>query len=113
MRIAPWTSFRNHVKVAAKEEAPVDIAIAGAGIAGLTLAILLRRQGARVVIFDKLNAPAPVGSGLIIQPTGQAVMAELGLLDALEITASRLDALHGLSMPSGRVALDVTYSALG
>ena len=55
----------------------LNIAIAGAGVAGLAAAILLRRQGHCVTIFEQFEKPAPVGSGLVIQPVGLAVLDEL------------------------------------
>ncbi|HEX6334505.1 MAG TPA: FAD-dependent oxidoreductase, partial [Flavisolibacter sp.] len=38
-------------------EQPYDIAIAGGGLAGLCCAILLQRQGRRVVLFEKEKYP--------------------------------------------------------
>ncbi|TIS71130.1 MAG: FAD-dependent oxidoreductase, partial [Mesorhizobium sp.] len=48
----------------------LDIAIAGAGPAGLAAALYLKRAGHRVTIFERFDEPKPVGSGLILQPTG-------------------------------------------
>lgn len=91
----------------------MDIAVAGAGIAGLAVAAFLRREGHDVVVYDKLPEPAPVGSGLIIQPTGQAVLAELGLNEALHQRGARIDRLFGRTNGTGRVVLDVGYAPLG
>ena len=41
------------------------IAIVGAGPAGLAAALLLSRDGHRVEILEKFDAPKPLGSGLI------------------------------------------------
>ncbi|MFZ1681270.1 MAG: FAD-dependent oxidoreductase, partial [Rhizobiaceae bacterium] len=54
---------------------PMDIAIAGAGPAGLATALFLRRDGHRVTLFERFAEPRPIGSGLIVQPTGQKVLA--------------------------------------
>ena len=59
----------------------LDIAIAGAGPAGLATALLLAAAGHRVTVFERFDEPKPVGSGLILQPTGLSVLADLGLLD--------------------------------
>ncbi len=91
----------------------MDIAIAGAGIAGLAAASFLRRQGHRVIIYDRLDKPAPIGSGLIIQPTGQAVLSALGLGEALSRRGARIDRLFGRAARSGRVALDVSFGIGG
>ena len=88
-----------------------DIAIAGCGVAGLACATLLRRQGARVVIYDKLQTPQPLGSGLILQPVGLAVLDELGAGAALRELGAPIRRLYG---KSGRhTVLDVRYAALG
>lgn len=89
----------------------LDIAIAGCGPCGLATALLLHRAGHRVVLFERFEAPRPLGSGLMIQPTGMAVLAELGLLGATLDAGARVDRLFGQA--GRRVVLDVRYSALG
>ena len=91
----------------------LTIAIAGCGPAGLATALLLHRDGHHVTLFDRFDTPRPVGSGLMIQPTGFAVLRELGLDGALLAHGARIDRLHGEAGSSGRVVLDVRYSALG
>lgn len=91
----------------------MDIAIAGAGIAGLSAAAFLGRAGHRVHLFDKAPSPSPVGSGLIVQPAGQAALDALGLLDDLKRRGARLDRLDGRLGSGERKVLDVRYAALG
>lgn len=91
----------------------LNIAVAGAGIAGLSAAAFLARAGHKVVVYDKAPAPAPVGSGLIVQPTGQAVLSLLGVLDALKERGARLERLDGRIEGGKRKVLDVRYEALG
>jgi salicylate hydroxylase len=88
----------------------LDIAIAGCGPCGLTAALLLHRAGHKVTLFERFNSARPVGSGLMIQPTGMAVLARLGLLDAVLAQGSRVDRLFGKA--GERVVLDVRYTAL-
>ena len=95
-----------------KANSTLRIAIAGCGPAGLSAAIALHRDGHRIELFDQLDTPAPIGSGLLIQPTGLAVLEELGLREALEQKGNRIDRLRGLAVPSGRIALDVNYKTL-
>ena len=87
-----------------------DIAIAGCGVAGLSLAALLRRQGARVVVYDRLETPQPLGSGIIVQPVGLAVLDELGVGAEIRALGASIVRLHGRSWPKRNVVLDVRYA---
>lgn len=89
----------------------LEVAIAGAGPAGLAAALFLARAGHRVTIFERFDRPAPVGSGLILQPTGLSVLSALGLFDPVMALGSRIDRLHGADAASGRTVLDVRYDA--
>ncbi|MER8399169.1 NAD(P)/FAD-dependent oxidoreductase [Mesorhizobium sp. M1348] len=89
----------------------LDIAIAGAGPAGLAAALYLKRAGHRVTVFERFQKPKPVGSGLILQPTGLTVLADLGLLEDILALGSRIDRLHGADTRTGRTVLDVRYDA--
>lgn len=91
----------------------LDVAIAGAGPAGLAMALALHREGHRVVLYEQFDEPRPLGSGLILQPTGLAVLDWLGLGDKLRSLGARIDRLFGTSSESGRTVLDVRYAALG
>ncbi|MEP1962164.1 FAD-dependent oxidoreductase [Tateyamaria sp.] len=87
----------------------MKIAIAGAGIGGLATAILLRQNGAEVTLFDQFLAPEPVGSGLVIQPVGQAVLKVCGVLDETIATGNLVHRMLGHEGDSGRRVLDVWY----
>jgi 2-polyprenyl-6-methoxyphenol hydroxylase-like FAD-dependent oxidoreductase len=89
------------------------IAVAGAGIGGLAAAVLLARAGHRVTVFDRFDAPAPVGSGLVIQPVGQAVMDRIGAGDAARALGARVTRMEGVEARSGRTVLDVSYDRPG
>lgn len=88
-------------------------AIAGCGVAGLACATLLRRLGWRTVVYDKLETPRPVGSGLILQPVGLRVLDELGVGARMRELGAPIERLSGLVLPSMRRVLDVRYRALG
>lgn len=88
-----------------------EIAIAGAGPGGLAAAIALKRAGHSVTVFEQFDAPKPIGSGLILQPTGLAVLDWLGLGARMRRLGSRIDRLYGKA--ADRVVLDVRYEALG
>lgn len=85
------------------------IAIAGAGIGGLAAATHLANQGHAVTVYDQFAAPRPVGSGLVIQPVGQAVLDEIGAGDAARHKGARIRRMLGHEADSGRPVLDVLY----
>lgn len=87
----------------------LQIAIAGAGIGGLSLAAMLARRGARVVIYDQMNAPQPVGSGFVLQPTGAAVLSHMGLLDKAAARGAVINRMHGKLAGSDRTVLEIGY----
>jgi salicylate hydroxylase len=91
----------------------LSIAVAGAGPGGLAAALALHRQGHAVVVFDQFDTPKPVGSGLILQPTGLSVLDWLGLGENIKSLGARIDRLHGTASASGKTVLDVRYDALG
>ncbi|MFM2422193.1 MAG: hypothetical protein RL291_723 [Pseudomonadota bacterium] len=89
----------------------LKIAIVGAGTAGLAVATLLARQGHEVVIYERFASAAPVGAGIMIQPTGLACLAELGA-DQEAIALGRV--MHGIDglTQSGREVFNLDYAAL-
>ncbi len=92
---------------------PLSIAIAGCGVAGLAFGALAARAGHCVAIFDRLETPRPIGSGLILQPVGLAVLDEIGAGAAIRELGAPINRLFGRVQPSNRVVLDVRYASLG
>lgn len=76
----------------------------------MAAALLLARAGEHVVLFERFDTPRPVGSGLLVQPTGFAVLAQLGLASRIQRAGARVDGLFGRA--GGRTVLDVRYSAM-
>lgn len=85
------------------------IAVVGAGVAGLSVALYLHRAGHDVTVFERFEAPQPVGSGLMLQPTGLTILHDLGLADAILALGQRIERLVGQDAESGRTVLDVAY----
>jgi len=79
----------------------------------LATALLLDKDGHTISIYERFTEPSPVGSGLILQPTGLAVLGAMGLRQAVEGLGSRIDRMIGDASPGGRGVLDVDYRALG
>ncbi|MCW5774068.1 MAG: FAD-dependent monooxygenase [Rhodospirillaceae bacterium] len=84
------------------------IAIVGCGMAGQAAALLLHRAGHRVEIFERFESARPVGAGLLLQPTGLAVLERLGLAEAALAHGAKVRRLLGHNL-TGRVVLDVSY----
>jgi len=87
------------------------IAIIGAGTAGPAAALLLARAGARVELFERASAPSAIGAGILLQPSGLAVLQRLGLLQTVHDAGHRIESLHGKSL-SGRTVLSLHYKDL-
>ena len=85
------------------------IGIVGAGIGGLAAAALLARRGHAVTVVERFATPQPLGSGLVVQPVGLAVLDALGAGGAARALAAPIRQMLGHD--GGRVVLDVTYRA--
>ena len=70
-------------------------AIIGAGTVGLATAILLARQSHQVTLFEQVDELAPVGAGLLLQPSGLAVFEHLGVLDEALKLGAKVTGLEG------------------
>ncbi len=89
----------------------LDIAVAGCGVAGLATALLLHRQGHAVTIYERFEAPRPLGSGLMLQPTGMAVIEALGFAPDIAACSAPIVRIHGRNM-LGETVLDARYADL-
>lgn len=89
-----------------------DVAVVGAGPAGLAAALALARQGRRVVVHERFDQPRPLGAGFMLQPTGLAVLDRLALASPVEALAAPIDHIFGREARRGRVVLDVRYGDL-
>lgn len=91
----------------------LDIGIAGAGPGGLAAALFLSRAGHRVRLVERFERPQPVGSGLMLQPTGLAALHALGLYRQMTALGTPIDRLVGTDVRTGRNVLEVRYHPLG
>ena len=74
--------------------------------------MLLDGQGHDVTLFERFESAQPIGSGIILQPTGLAVLQELGLLSDILRLGKRIDRMSGIAMPAGKRVLNVNYQML-
>lgn len=87
----------------------LTIGVLGAGMGGLAAAGLLAGQGHDVQLFERFQSPRPLGSGLVIQPVGLAVLDALGAGEAARALGVPLRRMRG---QDGRATvLDVSYRA--
>lgn len=87
----------------------LNVAVVGAGTAGSASALFMARAGHAVTLFEAVHEPGPVGAGLLIQPTGLRVLAELGLLGRVLKRGARVERLHCVTR-SRRDVIDLAYA---
>jgi len=87
------------------------IAVAGCGIAGATIAWQLAEQGYGVTIFEQAPRCGPVGAGILLQPSGQAVLQRIGLLDAVRQCSPQINSLRAQHR-TGRTLVHLPYSKM-
>jgi 2-polyprenyl-6-methoxyphenol hydroxylase-like FAD-dependent oxidoreductase len=85
-----------------KQPFTTDVLIAGAGAAGLTLAIDLARRNVSFRLIDKLPSPFAGSRGKGIQPRSQEVFEDLGVID-------RIVAVGGTYPPQREYREDGSY----
>ncbi|MGL6211274.1 MAG: FAD-dependent oxidoreductase, partial [Paracoccaceae bacterium] len=86
----------------------MQIAIIGAGIGGLAAAALLAPHH-HVTLIERFATPRPLGSGLVVQPVGLAVLDAIGAGDAARALGAPITHMLGHAGP--RAVLDVHYRA--
>ena len=87
----------------------MQIAVIGCGMGGMASAIQLARDGHRVTVFEAFAEARPLGAGLLLQPTGLAALAQLGLRDEIVSRGAIIEALEG-RRPDKRLIMDLRYA---
>lgn len=85
------------------------IAIVGYGAAGQAAALFLCAQGHQLSVYEQAPMPGPVGAGFLLQPTGLAVLARLGLAEQTLSWGQRIDHLLGCNQ-RGRRVMEMNYA---
>lgn len=80
------------------------IAIVGAGVAGMALAILAAKRGYQVTLYERANAVSSMGAGVTLWPNAVFVLRQLGLEQQL---------LHSAGQPDSMCQFDSEGNALG
>jgi salicylate hydroxylase len=89
----------------------VRIAVAGAGIAGLTAAIALARRGFSVDLFERALDLQEVGAGIQLSPNAALVLEKLGVADDLAGTLTEPEAVEIRTASSGALLARIPLGA--
>jgi len=89
----------------------LDVGVVGCGSAGAAAALFLARAGHKVTVYERVEDPGPVGCRVMPAPTGQLVLARLGLLAPIVDHGARLDRLHCVTR-GGRTLVDLRYATI-
>lgn len=88
-----------------------DFCVVGAGPAGLVLALLLLRSGARVTVLERASSFSRDYRGEILQPGGLALLDQLGVLAGARARGGYAHRRFRL-VERGRPLLDIDYRRL-
>ncbi|MDQ0393933.1 FAD-dependent monooxygenase [Labrys monachus] len=87
------------------------VAIAGAGIGGLTAALALARRGFEVTVFERADVLEAAGAGIQLTPNALNVLFGLGLGPALEAPMVSVDSIFVRRGSNGRLVARLPLEA--
>lgn len=90
-----------------------SVVVVGAGIGGLTTALVLARDGWQVDIYEQAHKLEPVGAGIQLAPNASRILDQLGLLPALRETAVETERLVVRNGRNGRHLGGLEHGAYG
>ncbi len=68
-----------------------QIAIIGAGIGGLTLALYLKKNGYQPLVYESAASLEPVGAGIMMAYNAMQVFEDLGIANQIEAAGNRIE----------------------
>ena len=89
-----------------------DVAVVGAGGGGAVLALALARKGVNTIVLDQASGPPQGLRGEILQPNGQRVLDQLGVLESLPDDATRAVRLFHFCRSGGTRLCSIDYGDL-
>jgi len=89
----------------------LSIAVVGAGIGGLTAALVLARQGHAVTLVERRTGFSEVGAGLQLSPNASRILIKLGLGPALRRVAMEPERVVVRAIRSGKRIGEVALGA--
>jgi len=72
----------------------LNIAILGAGIAGLCSAIALKAKGFNVTLYERSASPHTLGAGLVLWPNASQILDKLNILTDIKSAGYSLDKMQ-------------------
>jgi len=81
-----------------------NVVVAGAGIGGLTVALMLARSGFRVTLLEQAGQLSETGAGIQLSPNATRILILLGLGERLRAAVSVPEALAVKTASGGKLA---------
>lgn len=73
---------------------PSEIAIIGAGIAGLALALSLHAVGINSTVYESRDAPLNIGGAVMLSPNGLKILDQIDIYDDIRSKGYAFDTLY-------------------
>lgn len=89
-----------------------EVAIVGAGIAGLTAALCLRERGVKVQVYERAAQLEEVGAGLNLTPNATRLLNRLGLREPLEAVSVHMDTFFMRRWDDDKVIVEMPLGAV-
>ena len=86
---------------------PLNVGIIGGGIAGLTVAVLLRQSGVDVTVFERSRALSGHGAGVQLSSNGVKVLRRLGVEHEIQRVAYSPTQIKVINARNGKVVLSL------
>jgi salicylate hydroxylase len=88
------------------------IAVAGGGIAGLTAALALAKNGQSIRVFERAKSLEDIGAGIQLSPNANRVLRAIGLDEAIKAISFEPDILQFFNGKTGRGLKTLAFKAM-
>ncbi len=70
------------------------VAVIGGGVVGMAAALFLQ-ENYTVTLFERESEPKPLGAGIMLQPSGLAILDKLGVVDPILDRGQKIQGFYG------------------